>query len=106
MDPGEDLARGTHSAGNPVMPQLWKVLIGVGFVALIGFIIYSATGLAQVSCEVCVEFHGRISCQKAAGTNREEATRTAQGVACTDLATGRTENIACERATPMSIECK
>jgi hypothetical protein len=88
------------------MPQLWKILVGLGFVALIGFIIYSATGLAQVSCEVCVEFHGKTSCQPAAGTNQEEAVRTAEGIACAELASGRTESIACERTPPKSIACK
>jgi len=88
------------------MPKLWKILVGVGFVALIVFIIYSSTGLAQVSCEVCIEFHGRTSCQPAAGTTQEEAIRTAGSIACTELASGRTENIACERTPPKSIMCK
>jgi hypothetical protein len=88
------------------MPKIWKILVGVGFVGLIGFIIYSATGLAQVSCEVCVEFHGRTSCQPAAGTTQEEAVKTAEGIACTELAAGRTENIACERTPPKSVTCK
>ena len=88
------------------MPKLWKILVGVGFIALIGFIIYSATGLAQVSCEVCVEFHGKTSCQPAAGTTKDEAVKTAADVACTELASGRTENIACERTSPKSITCK
>jgi hypothetical protein len=88
------------------MPKPWKILVGVGFVALIGFIIYSATGLGQVSCEICVEFHGRTSCQRAAGVSQEEAVRTAEGIACTELASGRTENIACERVPPKSVLCK
>ncbi len=88
------------------MPKLWKILVGLGFVALIGFIIYSATGLGQVSCNVCVEFHGRTSCQPAAGTSKDEAVKTAESVACAELATGRTESIACERTPPKSITCK
>ncbi len=88
------------------MPKLWKILVGVGFVALIGFIIYSATGLARVSCEVCVEFHGRTSCQPAAGTTKDEAMKTAADIACSDLAAGRTENIACEHTPPKSVMCK
>ena len=87
-------------------PAGWKLAVAIGFVALIAFIIYSATGLAQVSCEVCVEFHGRTSCQPAAGTSQEEAVKTAEGIACTELASGRTENIACERTLPKSIMCK
>ena len=88
------------------MPKLWKILVGLGFAALIGFIIYSATGLAQVSCTVCVEFHGKTSCQPAAGTSQDEAVKTAESVACAELATGRTESIACERTPPKSIMCK
>jgi hypothetical protein len=88
------------------MPQTWKVLVGLGFVALIGFIIYSATGLARVNCDVCVEFHGVTSCKPAAGTSKEEAVKTASDIACTDLASGRTESIACEHTIPKSISCK
>jgi len=88
------------------MPKLWKILVAVGFVGLIGFIVYSATGLAQVSCDVCVEFHGRTSCPSAAGTTQEEAVKTAQNIACAELATGRTESIACERIPPKSLICK
>jgi hypothetical protein len=88
------------------MPKLWKILVGAGFIALIAFIIYSATGLAQVNCEVCVEFHGRTSCQRAAGTSQDEAVKTAEDIACSELASGRTENIACERTPPKSLMCK
>jgi hypothetical protein len=88
------------------MPKSWKILVGMGFVVLIGFIIYSAMGLGQVSCEVCVEFHGRESCRTAAGTSQEEAVRTAVSVACTELASGRTESMACDRTPPKSMICK
>lgn len=87
------------------MPKLWKIAVGIGFAALIVFILYSATGLGQVSCQICVEFHGRTACPTAAGTTQEEAVRTAQSIACTGLADGRTENIACERVPPKSIMC-
>jgi hypothetical protein len=88
------------------MIKPWKILVGVGFVVLIGFIIYSSTGLARVNCEICVEFHGRTSCQVAAGTNQDEAVKTAQGIACSELAVGRTENIACDRVRAKSVSCK
>jgi hypothetical protein len=84
----------------------WKILVAVGFVALLGFIIYSSTGLARVNCEVCVEFHGRTSCQTAAGTTQDEASKTAASVACSDLAFGRTEGIACENTRAKSVSCK
>lgn len=88
------------------MPQTWKILVGVGFVALIAFIIYSATGLARVNCEVCVEYHGVTSCKPAAGTSQQEAVATAVDIACSDLASGRTESIACQHTPPKSVSCK
>jgi len=83
-----------------------KILIATGFVALLGFIIYSTMGLAKINCELCVEFHGRTSCGSAAGTTREEAVKSAVSVACSDLAAGRTENIACENTRPKTMSCK
>ena len=88
------------------MPQTWKILVGVGFVALIGFIVYSATGLGRVNCDVCVEFHGVTSCKPAAGTTEDEAVKTAVDIACSELASGRTDSIACEHTTPKSVSCK
>ena len=88
------------------MPKTWKIFVGIGFAALIGFIVYSATGLAVVNCQICVEFHGRTSCQVAAGQNQDEAVKTAQGIACSELAAGRTENIACDHTPPKSASCK
>jgi len=89
------------------MPQkTWKILVGVGFAALIGFIVYSATGLARVNCDVCVEFHGATSCKPAAGTTQDEAVKTAVDIACSELASGRTDSIACEHITPKSVSCK
>jgi hypothetical protein len=109
MDAGENLAGRAHFVRDPLKPMTpkhWKIIVAVGFVGLLGFIIYSATGLAQVSCDVCIEFHGRTSCKPAAGTSEEEAIRTASTIACTDLATGRTESIACERTPPKSVTCR
>ncbi|HLH31830.1 MAG TPA: hypothetical protein VKY31_11545 [Terriglobia bacterium] len=88
------------------MPQTWKIAVAVGFVVLIGFIIYSATGLARVNCEVCIEYHGVTSCKPAAGTTQQEAITTATDIACSELASGRTENIACEHTPPKSASCK
>ncbi len=82
------------------------MLIAAGFVALLGFIIYSTMGLAKINCEVCIEFHGRTSCGSAAGTKKDEAVRSAVEVACSDVAAGRTENIACESTRPKTMSCK
>ncbi|HYR43792.1 MAG TPA: hypothetical protein VER98_12250 [Terriglobia bacterium] len=88
------------------MSKTTKILIAAGFVALLVFIVYSTMGLAKVNCEVCVEFHGRIVCGHAAGTTQDEAVKSGISVACSDLAGGRTENIACEATRPKTISCK
>ena len=88
------------------MSKTTKILIGAGFVALLAFIVYSTAGLAKVNCEVCVEFHGRTVCRPAAGTTQSEAMKSAISVACSDLAAGRTENIACEATPPKTMSCK
>ena len=88
------------------MSKTAKIVIAAGFVALLGFIVYSTMGLAKVNCEVCVEFHGRTSCRPAAATTQEDAVKGAVSVACSELAGGRTENIACERTPPKTMSCK
>ena len=88
------------------MSKTAKLLIAAGFVALLGFIIYSTMGLAKINCEICVEFHSRTWCASAAGTTQDEAVKSAVSVACSDLAAGRTENIACEATRPKTMSCK
>jgi hypothetical protein len=88
------------------MSKSTKILIAAGFVALLVFIMYSTMGLAKVNCEVCVEFHGKTVCRSAAGTTQDEAIKSAVDVACSDLAAGRTENIACEATRPKTASCK
>jgi hypothetical protein len=89
-----------------MMSKTTKILIGAGFVALLGFIIYSTMGLAKVYCDVCVQFHGRTMCSSDAGMTQSEAVKSAVSVACSDLAAGRTENIACEATLPKTMSCK
>ncbi len=78
-----------------------KLLIPAGFLLLIGLIIYSSTGLDQVTCEVCVEFKDRRACKTAAGTTQDEAMNTAKSTACADIAGGRDDSIACNDRTPV-----
>ena len=88
------------------MPKPWKIFVGVGFIALIFFIVYSSTGLGQIRCDVCVEFHGNTSCKPAEAPKQEEAVKTAWETACSELASGRTESIACQNTAPKSVACK
>jgi len=83
-----------------------QILIGLGFVIVLGLIIYSSMGLAKVNCEVCVEFRGKTSCRPAYGTNRDEAIATAHRTACADIAFGRDDSISCTELTaPKSARC-
>lgn len=84
-----------------------KILITAGVVAAIGFILYSTMGLNKVQCDVCIEFRGRTACAPAQGLTPEEALASAKRVACTDIASGRDETIACTETTPpKSLSCK
>ncbi len=80
------------------------VLVGVLiFAALIGLIIYSTMNTATHSVEVCMEFNGRTSCRTTSGSTREFALHTAISNACSEIASGVTESLACEHAEPTKI---
>lgn len=83
-----------------------KIAVGLGAALFIGYMIYSTMGMAQVSCEVCIEFRGRTSCSSATGADAEEAQKTATDVACASIASGMTDSIACGNRPPTRIMCK
>lgn len=85
------------------MSTLLKWIIAGGVMLLAGLLIYFTLGLARYECEVCVSFRGRSACRTAAGASREEAIRTATDNACSFLASGRTDSMACGRTPPTSI---
>jgi hypothetical protein len=87
------------------MSKTTKFLIAAGFIAFLGFIVYSTTGLGRVNCEVCIEFRGRMSCRPGAGTTRQEAVQTATTVACVDIASGREESTVCSATPPQKVTC-
>ena len=78
----------------------------IGVVLAIVYIVYSLTSLAQVSCEVCMEFGGRTQCRTASGVDREEAERTATDNACAFLSSGMAEGIACTNTPPSKVTCQ
>ena len=83
-----------------------QLLIAIAFIGLIAFIIYSTAGLAEVRCEVCMEFRGQTACKPAYGTSRNEAVSTATVVACSELASGRDDSIQCTQLTrPQRVTC-
>jgi hypothetical protein len=80
------------------------VLIGILFLLLVaGVIVYSSMNLATHRVEVCVEFRGAPACRTASGSTEEFALRTATSNACAQVASGVTDSIACEHATPVKV---
>jgi len=77
-----------------------------GFLLLVGLMTYLVMTPGQVACEVCIEFHGRVECRKATGKDRQEAEMAAAGTACSLIAGGVTEGIACQNTTPKSATCE
>jgi hypothetical protein len=69
-------------------------------VAVLAVLIYTSLDYHQFEVEVCITYRGRRACGTAAGANREEALRAATNNACSSIAGGMTENIACSRTEP------
>ncbi len=87
------------------MPKKIKFVILVFILAVVGYIVTSSMSLAQVSCEVCIDFKGRRACRTARGPTRDDAIVTARDNACAQIVSGRTENILCSGTQPTSIGC-
>jgi hypothetical protein len=83
-----------------------KILIVVGFLAVIGYIVYSSLRLNRFSCEVCMEFRSNTACRTASADTREEAIRAAADNACAQLVSGMTDSMACVQTPPKSFSCK
>ncbi len=93
-------------SNRPVMSKPLKValplILAAGFLA---YLVYSTFSLASVTCEVCVEFNGRVDCRIASGTTADEATDTALNNACALLTNGRDELISCTQMQAQSTMC-
>ena len=59
-----------------------------------------------ISCEVCMDFGGASHCAKAQAPVLEEAQQGAIMNACSTIAHGVTQLIACQRATPRQMRCE
>lgn len=87
------------------MSKKIKLVVLVFVLAVVGYIVTSSIGIANVSCEVCVDFKGRQACRTARGPTRDDAIVTARDNACAQIVNGRTENILCSGSQPASISC-
>jgi hypothetical protein len=82
------------------------LLLAAGLALLVGYMAYLTMSSGQVTCEVCIEFHGRSDCRKATGKDETEAQMSATSTACGLLAGGVTDGIACQNTPPKSISCQ
>jgi hypothetical protein len=81
------------------------VLVVFAVILFIAYLIYSSVAQAQVSCEVCINFHGRTGCGSARAIDANEAQRTATDVACASISSGVTDSIACGNTPPVKLMC-
>jgi hypothetical protein len=81
-------------------------LLAAGLALLVSYMTYLTMSTGQITCDVCIEFHGRTECRKATGKDEAEAQMSATGTACGLLAGGVTDGIACQNTAPKSISCQ
>jgi hypothetical protein len=80
-----------------------RLIIIAGALLLVGVLLYSTFQQAHNEYEVCVTFKGAIHCATASSATSTEAIRSAQGIDCEMLTTGRDENMVCLDTTPSSV---
>ena len=79
---------------------------GIFGLLLVGAIAYFSLGLAQQTCEVCMDFQGQTQCRKASGANEQTAVQTAKDNACAYLVHSKTEGFLCGQTTPARVTCQ
>lgn len=83
---------------------MWIAIGAFLFLALIGVMTFLMMQERQHRVEVCMAYNGRQNCSIASGPSREDAQRTATHAACTLIASGVTDSMACERGEPISVK--
>ncbi|MDZ4675598.1 MAG: hypothetical protein SGI84_14180 [Gemmatimonadota bacterium] len=74
--------------------------------AFAGFLAWTTLSAQKVTCEICVDYHGRSNCATASAASEEEAVTSAQNTACGPVASGMNESIECGRIPPSTRQCR
>ena len=82
------------------------IALAIAALATAGLILMGVRQSMGATCEVCVTYNGQTACRTAAGTDEEEATRTAQQNACALISAGMTQTIQCQNRVPDSVTCE
>ncbi len=75
----------------------------LGGIALVGVLVYSSLQQTRERYEVCMTFKGATHCATAAGSNYNQAVRSAEEIDCELIASGRDENMLCLDTQPVSV---
>ncbi len=87
-------------------PMIRAVIVALLLAAAtLALVVYGALSSFAHECEVCVTFHERTACRRAAGSTADEAMRTAQDNACAFVASGMTETVECTTHRATSATC-
>jgi hypothetical protein len=70
-------------------------IVTLGAITLLGVLVYSSFQQTREQYEVCMSFKGASHCATAAGSNYDQAVRSAQQIDCELLSSGRDENMVC-----------
>jgi hypothetical protein len=81
----------------------WVSLLGLG--AIMAVVVGTSLDVGTVRCEVCMAFEGRQACRSVDAASEDEAKQGAVTNACALIASGVTDTMACERATPTKTSC-
>ena len=81
-------------------------ILGVlGLAAFIAYIWWTLSAIGGVTCEVCVEFKGRVQCASGTGKDRDDAIKSGHTPACKLLANGVTESFQCSATPARDVSC-
>lgn len=83
-------------------PWIAALAIAILGICLIWVTLREGSG---ISCSVCVSFEGTINCSNARAPVKEEALQGAIMSACSTIAHGVTETLACQRTDPEEAQC-
>jgi len=85
--------------------RLWLWVVSVAFVLFMALVIYRSLYVAGYQCEVCIQFGGNSACRTVEGPTEQEARTGAINNTCAQLASGVTDTMACERTSPLKLNC-
>lgn len=74
--------------------------------AVLALVYFSLQGVNEYTCEVCVTYNGQTQCRTGQGRTKEDAVTKAQDAACSVMASGMDQRIACGNVEPTSVSCE